>query len=165
LAAQEVTERLIRRGRTRIATIAGPQNMSAGIDRLQGWQLALNGAGLATDLVEYGDFSPASGAEAMRKLLARGVPFDGVFIASALMASGALAVTRDADIRVPEDLGVVTFDNNYAAQSSQPPLTTVEQPTIEVGREMADVLLRLIDGQRVHTVSMMPTTIIDRDSA
>ena len=58
-----------------------------------------------------------------------------------------------------------TVDNNYAAQSSQPPLTTVEQPTIEVGREMADVLLRLIDGQRVHTVSMMPTAIIDRDSA
>ena len=165
LAAQGVTERLIQKGRTRIATIAGPQNMSAGIDRLQGWQLALNGAGLATDLIEYGDFSPASGAEAMRRLLERGIPFDGVFIASALMASGALAVTRDAEIRVPEDLGVVTFDNNYAAQGSQPPLTTVEQPTIEVGREMADVLLRLIDGQRVHTVSMMPTTIIDRDSA
>jgi LacI family transcriptional regulator len=164
-AAQEVTNRLIRNGRTRIATIAGPQNMSAGIDRLQGWQLALNAAGLATDLVEYGDFSPASGEEAMRKLLDRGVPFDGVFIASALMASGALALTRDREIRVPEDLGVVTFDNNYAAQSSQPPLTTVEQPTIEVGREMADVLLRLIDGQRVHTVSMMPTTIVDRDSA
>ena len=165
LAAQEVTERLIQNGRTRIATIAGPQNMSAGIDRLQGWQLALDGAGLATDLIEYGDFSPASGDEAMRRLLERGVPFDGVFIASALMASGALAVTRDNGIRVPDDLGVVTFDNNYAAQSAQPPLTTVEQPTIEVGREMADVLLRLIDGQRVHTVSMMPTTIIDRDSA
>ena len=74
LAAQEVTERLIQRGRTRIATIAGPQNMSAGIDRLQGWQLALNAAGLTTDLVEYGDFSPASGEAAMRRLSSNADP-------------------------------------------------------------------------------------------
>ena len=165
MAAKEVTERLIASGRTRIATIAGPQNMSAGIDRLQGWQLALAEAGLASDLIEYGDFSPTSGDDAMRRLLARGEAFDGIFIASALMASGALAVTREFGVRVPEDLGVVTFDNNYFAESAQPPLTTVEQPTIDVGREMADVLLRLIDGQRVHTVSMMPTTVIDRASA
>ncbi len=164
-AAQEVTEKLIRKGRTRIATIAGPQNMAAGLDRLEGWQIALDAAGLPTDLVEFGDFSPASGGEAMTRLLDRGVTFDGVFVANSLMASGALAVLRDRGIHVPSDVGMVTFDNDYFTQSAQPPLTTVEQPTVEVGREMADVLLRLIDGQRVHTVSMMPTTIIDRDSA
>ena len=164
-AAQEVTEKLIRKGRTRIATIAGPQNMAAGLDRLEGWQIALDAAGLPTDLVEFGDFSPASGGEAMTRLLDRGVTLDGVFVANSLMASGALAVLRDRGIHVPSDVGMVTFDNDYFTQSAQPPLTTVEQPTVEVGREMADVLLRLIDGQRVHTVSMMPTTIIDRDSA
>ena len=165
LAAQQVTEHLIEQGRTRIATIAGPQNMAAGLDRLEGWQIALNTVGQSTDLIEYGDFSPASGAEAMTRLLDRGVAFDGVFVANSLMASGALAVLRDRGLRVPTDVGMVTFDNDFFTQSAQPPLTTVEQPTVEVGREMADVLLRLIDGQRVHTVTMLPTTLIDRDSA
>ena len=165
LAAQQVTEHLIEQGRTRIATIAGPQNMAAGLDRLEGWQIALNTVGQSTDLIEYGDFSPASGADAMARLLDRGVKFDGVFVANSLMASGALAVLRDRGLRVPTDVGMVTFDNDFFTQSAQPPLTTVEQPTVEVGREMADVLLRLIDGQRVHTVTMLPTTLIDRDSA
>ena len=165
LAAQQVTELLITQGRTRIATIAGPQNMAAGLDRLEGWQIALNAVGQATDLIEYGDFSPASGADAMARLLDRGVAFDGVFVANSLMASGALAVLRDRGLRVPSDVGMVTFDNDFFTQSAQPPLTTVEQPTVDVGREMADVLLRLIDGQRVHTVTMLPTTLIDRDSA
>ena len=101
----------------------------------------------------------------MTRLLDRGVSFDGVFVANSLMASGALAVLRDRGLRVPTDVGMVTFDNDFFTQSAQPPLTTVEQPTVEVGREMADVLLRLIDGQRVHTVTMLPTTLIDRDSA
>jgi DNA-binding LacI/PurR family transcriptional regulator len=165
LAAQQVTERLITQGRQRIATIAGPQNMAAGLDRLEGWQIALNTVSQATDLIEYGDFSPASGAEAMTRLLDRGVAFDGVFVANSLMASGALSVLRDRGLRVPTDVGMVTFDNDFFTQSAQPPLTTVEQPTVDVGREMADVLLRLIDGQRVHTVTMLPTTLIDRDSA
>jgi LacI family transcriptional regulator len=165
LAAQEVTELLITQGRTRIATIAGPQNMAAGLDRLEGWQIALNTVGQSTDLIEYGDFSPASGADAMARLLDRGVAFDGVFVANSLMASGALAVLRDRGLRVPSDVGMVTFDNDFFTQSAQPPLTTVEQPTVEVGREMADVLLRLIAGQRVHTVTMLPTILIDRDSA
>src|SRR5690606_41218318 len=65
---------------------------------------------------------------------------------------------------VPDDLGLVTFDNDYAAQSSTPPLTTVEQPTVEQGRRMVDVLLQLIDGGSVPQVTMMPTRIIERGS-
>ena len=65
---------------------------------------------------------------------------------------------------VPHDLGLVTFDNDYAAQSSNPPLTTVEQPTVEQGRRMVDVLLHLIDGGTVSQITMMPTRIIERGS-
>lgn len=65
---------------------------------------------------------------------------------------------------VPHDLGLVTFDNDYAAQSSSPPLTTVEQPTVEQGRRMVDVLLHLIDGGTAPTITMMPTRVIERGS-
>lgn len=163
-AAYEVTTRLITRGRRNIATVAGPADMSAGVDRVEGWRRALDDAGLGSELIEHGDFSPAGGEAAMRRLLARGVPIDGVFAANSLMAQGVLSVLRAHGKVVPDDLGLVTFDNDYAAQSSTPPLTTVEQPTVEQGRRMVDVLLQLIDGGSVPQVTMMPTRIIERGS-
>jgi len=163
-AAREVTQRLIDKGRRRIATIAGPADMSAGLDRLEGWRQALDAAGVPTDLVEHGDFSPAGGEAAMRRLLEREPALDGIFAANSLMAQGALNVLRGHGRTVPVDAGLVTFDNDYAAQSSNPPLTTVEQPTVEQGRLMVDVLLRLIDGGTVPQITMMPTRIIERGS-
>lgn len=163
-AAHEVTKRLIANGRRNIATVAGPADMSAGVDRVEGWRRALEEAGLATDLVEHGDFSPAGGEAAMRRLLARGEPIDGIFAANSLMAQGVLNVLRAHGKSVPGDLGLVTFDNDYVAQSSNPPLTTIEQPTVEQGRRMVDVLLHLIDGGTVPQVTMMPTRVIERSS-
>jgi DNA-binding LacI/PurR family transcriptional regulator len=164
-ASRDVTAHLISHGRRHLATIAGPLNMSAGVDRLQGWREAVSDAGLDASLVEYGDFTPASGALAMRRLLARGEPIDGVFAASAQMASGALTVLREHGLEVPRDLGMVTFDDDYFAASAVPPLTTVAQPTVEVGMRMAAVLLRSIEGEQVPAVTMMPTTIVERASA
>jgi LacI family transcriptional regulator len=164
-ASREITTRLIAAGRRRIATIAGPLNMAAGLDRLEGFRRALREAGLSEVAVEHGDFSPASGADAMRRLLDGGAPFDGVFVASAQMASGALTTLRERGMRVPDDLGMVAIDNDYFAQSAQPPLTTIEQPTTDVGARMASVLLRLIDGEQVDRVTMMPVRVIERNSA
>ncbi|MGV3712184.1 LacI family DNA-binding transcriptional regulator [Pseudolysinimonas sp.] len=163
-AARAVTELLIHGGRKRIATVAGPGDMTAGLDRLEGWRAALTEAGLPTDLVEHGDFTPASGAVAMERLLARGEPFDGLFAASAQMADGALSVLRDRGLEVPRDVGVVTFDDDYFAQRATPPLTTVDQEEGEVGRTMAELLLRLIDGEEVPRVTMMPTALVRRAS-
>jgi DNA-binding LacI/PurR family transcriptional regulator len=164
-ASREITTRLIAAGRTRIVTVAGPANMAAGLDRLEGWQRALKAARLPEVRIERGDFTPASGADAMRRLIDSGVDFDGVFVASAQMASGALTVLHERGIRVPEDVGMVTIDNDYFAQSAVPPLTTIEQPTIEVGGRMASVLLRLIDGENVDRVTMMPVKVVERTSA
>ena len=164
-AARDVTADLIAHGRTRIATIAGPQDMAAGLDRLEGWRLALGEAGIPDDLIEYGDFSPDSGAAAMTRMLDRGIHFDGLFVASAQMASAAMQVLRERGYSVPDDVGVVTFDNDYFAQTSRPALTTIEQPTTEVGRTMVSMLIRLIDGLHVDTITMMPTRLIDRGSA
>jgi len=163
-AARAVTELLIASGRRRIATIAGPANMTAGLDRLSGFTAALRDAGLPTDLVEHGDFTPASGASAMERLLDRGEPIDGLFAASAQMADGALSVLRTRGLVVPRDLGVVTFDDDYFAQRATPPLTTVDQDEGEVGVTMAELLMRAIEGEDVPRVTMMPTRLIDRSS-
>ncbi len=163
-AARAVTGLLIASGRRHIATIAGPTNMTAGLDRLSGWRAAVSDAGLPTDLVEHGDFTPASGADAMARLLDRGEPIDGLFAASAQMADGALSVLRARGISVPGDLGIVTFDDDYFAQRATPPLTTVDQDESEVGVTMAELLMRLIEGEDVPRVTMMPTRLIDRAS-
>jgi DNA-binding LacI/PurR family transcriptional regulator len=163
-AARSVVELLIASGRRHIATIAGPTNMTAGLDRLAGWKSVMTDAGLPTDLVEHGDFTPASGAAAMERLLARGEPIDGLFAASAQMADGALSVLRQRGLVVPRDLGVVTFDDDYFAERATPPLTTVNQDEGVVGRAIAEVLIRSIEGEDVPRITIMPTRVINRRS-
>ncbi len=101
---------------------------------------------------------------AMRRLLARGESFDGLFAASAQMASGALVALREHGIRVPEDVGIISVDNDYFAKNAMPPLTTIDQPSTVQGVRIAEVLLRLIDGEDVPHRTMIPTTLIERAS-
>jgi LacI family transcriptional regulator len=163
-SAAVATRYLIDHGRVRLATIAGPQDMAAGLDRLEGWRRALTAAGLATDLVEIGDFTPSGGAAAMERLLARGEKFDAVFIASDQMASGALGVLRAHGLTVPGDVAIVGFDNDYFSTTSMPPLTTVAQPAVALGSRMAETLLRLLGGGSVERLTIIPTELIERES-
>jgi DNA-binding LacI/PurR family transcriptional regulator len=153
---------LRRAGRTRLATIAGPQDTPAGQDRLQGF---LDAVGTGVPWVE-GRFTMRSGEEAMTRLLATHPEVDGVFVASDLMARGALPVLRRAGLRVPEDVAIVGFDDSSAALHCDPPLTTVRQPTEEMAAEMARLLLRQIDhpDTPMAAVIFQPTLVV-RQSA
>lgn len=164
-AAEMGTQFLVDRGRTRIATIAGPPDMPAGIDRVEGWRRALAGAGIQQDLVAYGDFSLVSGARAMRELLDKEPKLDGVFIASDLMATGAVSVIRERGLRIPEDIAVVGFDDSPAAIGGDIQLTTVHQPSTEMGEKMAHTLLALLRGEEVDRECIMPTRMVVRASA
>lgn len=163
-AASVATRYLIDHGRRRIATIAGPQDMAAGLDRLQGWRRTLEAVGLPADLYEVGDFTPSGGAAAMARLLQRGVPFDAVFIASDQMASGGLGVLREQGLSVPADVAVVGFDNDYFSTTSTPPLTTMAQPSVALGSRMAEILVRLISGGTAEKLTIMPTVLVERES-
>lgn len=163
--AAVATGRLISGGRKHIATIAGPPDMPPGIDRLDGWRSALHDAGLSDALVETGDFTVASGADAMRRLLARGVPIDGLFAANDQMASGAYSVLQEFGLRIPEDIAVVGFDDDYFATSVSPALTTIHHPIAELGEKMAELLVGLIEGRETERISLLPTSLVVRDSA
>ncbi|WBU37123.1 LacI family DNA-binding transcriptional regulator [Homoserinibacter sp. YIM 151385] len=156
---------LVERGHRRIATIAGPADMPAGIDRLEGWRRALRAADLRDDLVAQGDFTLPGGARAMRELLAREAEIDAVFVASDLMAVGALGAIRERGLRVPQDLAVLGFDDSPAALSGEIAITTVRQPSVEMGAEMARTLLRMLAGEDVPRSRIMPTEVVVRESA
>ena len=164
-AAAKGTQYLIDRGRTRIGIVAGPVDMPAGIDRTAGWQRALEAAGLPTDLIAYGDFSMVSGARSMRDLLDREPELDAVFVASDLMATGAVSVLRERNKSIPGDVAVVGFDDSPAAIGGDIQLTTVHQPSMEMGEKMAETLLALLRGENPERVNIMDTRIVERESA
>jgi DNA-binding LacI/PurR family transcriptional regulator len=155
---------LLKTGRSRIATIAGPQDMVAGIDRLAGYRTELRGSGRRS-MVALGDFTRDSGAIAMRELLEDDPALDAVFVASDLMAHGALRTLREAGRRVPEDVAVIGFDDFEMARYTDPPLTTVRQPILEIGRQMARQLLRLAAGEEIEHAVVLPTELVVRESA
>jgi DNA-binding LacI/PurR family transcriptional regulator len=165
--AGKAVDHLARRGRRRIATIAGPQDMGVGQDRLDGYRDGLAAAGLADDdLVEAGDFTEEGGAAAMGRLLARpGPPVDAVFAASDLMAAGALRALRVAGRRVPDEVAVVGFEDSAVARYAQPPLTTVRQPIEEMGRQATRLLLARVAGETGGMHLILDVELVVRASA
>lgn len=164
--ARAATEHLIGRGSRRITTIAGPSDMPAGVDRLDGWREALRAAGLSADAVATGDFTAESGASAMRTLLATWPDLDAVFVASDLMATGAMSVLRDAGRAIPDDVAVIGFDDSMLAPTTVPPLTTIHQPVEELGQRMAELLLAQLRGESVPPGGeILPTELVIRASA
>ncbi|HTY71824.1 MAG TPA: LacI family DNA-binding transcriptional regulator [Actinomycetes bacterium] len=166
--SRTATELLLGTGRRRIATIAGPRDMTAAKDRLDGYRKALRGAGLPVDrglVVVATDFSRPAGAAAMARLLETAPDLDAVFAASDALALGAMGVLRRSGRKVPRDVAVVGFDDTPDAVLAEPPLTTVRQPIVELGRRTAKMLLDRLDGLDVAPYDVVETTLVRRESA
>ena len=165
--AERAVRYLIESGRRRIATIAGPKDMSPGVDRFAGYQAVLMEDGtFDPGLVAYGDFGQSSGEHMTRRLLDRRPDVDAIFVASDLMAVGALRALQRSGRRVPDDVAVIGFDNAPLARSTKPPLTTVSQPIEAIGAQTARQLLELIVGNSAEGRHMvLDTELVVRDSA
>jgi DNA-binding LacI/PurR family transcriptional regulator len=100
----------------------------------------------------------------MRQLLDDDPALDAVFVASDLMAHGALSTLKKSGRRVPDDVAVIGFDDFELARYTEPPLTTVRQPIVELGRELARQLLRLAGGEEIEAALVLPTSLVIRDS-
>ena len=162
-------EHLLSTGRTRIATVTGPMDMGAAVDRFDGYCDALRSAGIrpVKSLVEAGDFSDPSGELAMAELLARNPDLDAVFVASDPMAMGALRALEAAGRRVPEDVAVVGFDDIPMATYTRPALTTVRQPWPEMATAMAELLMVQLNAESTYDGLdhiICPTELVVRDS-
>ncbi|MFD3931821.1 LacI family DNA-binding transcriptional regulator [Streptomyces sp. NPDC058614] len=162
--ARQAVEYLISTGRRAIATVTGPQDMHAGVSRYLGFREAVALAGLKDHRVAHADFSEAGGAAAMARLLDEHPDLDAVFVASDVMAAGALRVLRERGRTVPEDVAVVGFNDILTARHTQPALTTIHQPIVALGSEMTRMLVRVLGGEE-PTPLILPTELVIRGSA
>ena len=164
-AGRKATMHLVRLGYRRIATITGSQDQVVGYDRYQGYLKALQDTGhpIKPELVVEGDFTEEGGYTAMQRLL-KYKP-DAVFVASDMMAYGAMRALREARLRIPEDVAVMGFDDIPASAKTDPPLTTVRQPVYQMGSKAVDVLIDIIEaGPAATRKVLMDTELVVRAS-
>jgi DNA-binding LacI/PurR family transcriptional regulator len=164
--ARQAVRHLLRLGHRRIGFISNaPLSYSGAQDRFAGYKDALcqQGLDLDEDLVRTGSFVPESGQAAMEKLLDLPERPTAVFAASDVIAMGAMSAIHSAGLRIPEDVAIVGFDDIFLAAQAHPPLTTVRVPAYGLGWTAAEVLISLIEGDKVSSVTL-ETELVIRES-
>ena len=157
--ARAATRHLLALGHRLVATIAGPDRLTTGRDRLRGFRDILEEEGLVVDeaYIERGDFRRESAYAAATRLLSLPVPPTALFVANNEMLIGALDAIRERGVTIPSELSIVSFDDVPWAGYVEPPLTVVAQPTEQIGRTAAELLFRRLEGDDApKTVVLMP---------
>jgi LacI family transcriptional regulator len=167
-AASGVARYLLSLGHRDIAAIAhAPDTFLAVRARIGAFRETLNEGGveLKGERLRYAAFTEESGYEAARDLLASGDPPSAIFATNDVVAYGAMRAIGDAGLSVPDDVSVVGFDDDYMSRYTTPPLTTVTLPAEGIGSSAAQVLFRLVRGERVgRGVQLLPTCLTIRRS-
>ena len=166
-AACHAVEHLLRKGHRKIAMVAGPHGVLA--QRVAGYVTALTRAGLSPDVnvVHVADFTEAYGHDAARRLFAAPDRPSAIFAANDVMAMGILLAARESELRVPEDVALLGFDDIPAACLLAPALTTVRQFQYRLGRRSAQMFLERKSGEvsALHgRVEEMPFELVVRAS-
>lgn len=170
----DITQKLVNHiitvhGKQRILFLRGPIHQQDSLSRELGYRSALEANGIPFDenLVLHGDFERDVAYEAMSHFLSNGsrVPFDAVFTGDDDAAIGVLKALQEHNLKVPEEIAVVGFDDLGFAPFLNPPLTTVHAPTETVGRLAAERLFAILERQDVNEPAViLPTDIIYRRS-
>ncbi|GAE32725.1 LacI family DNA-binding transcriptional regulator [Alkalihalobacillus hemicellulosilyticus] len=155
-------------GHRKIAHIYGDKNEFAGVQRLEGYIKAMNKHELSLRdeyIVDGGYFSFSGGQEAMKALLKCEDRPTAVYVAGDFMALGAIKEIQRADLRVPEDISVIGFDDIQMSQYMSPALTTIRQDTELIGKTAANLLIEQINDKKKRAMSVkIPVSLIERDS-
>jgi DNA-binding LacI/PurR family transcriptional regulator len=141
---------LVEHGHRRIAMITNASlEYTSAQQRLLGYQNALIKAGIEPDdsLIQAGNYTPTSGYAAMKKFLELPLRPTAVFVASDVVALGAIRAIKQAGLIIPRDIAVVGFDDIPLADYYDPPLTTIRIPSFELGRSVGDRLICLVRGE------------------
>jgi DNA-binding LacI/PurR family transcriptional regulator len=162
-----ITRHLIEMGHQRLAVITGPLKLTNAAERLKGFRRALHEAGLGieAEFVQEARFDTASGYEAALRLLRMRPRPTAIFACNDLMAFGVLQAARELNLRCPEDLSIAGFDSLEFTNFTDPSLTSVYQPSYQLGATAAHLLLQRVDG--LHSARkkiLLPTELKKRNS-
>lgn len=151
-SARKATEYLISLGHKRIGFLSGPMDVILSRDRLKGFKQGMMQHDIAIEpnLIQEGDFSFESGFNLMTKLLALSEPPTAVFASSDEMAIGAIKAIKAKGLKVPDDISIVGFDDIKFASIFEPALTTVSQPMFEIGQKAMELLIKLIQKDKLE---------------
>jgi DNA-binding LacI/PurR family transcriptional regulator len=169
-AAYEATLHLIKNGSKRIAFLAGPSNVTVSNLRQSGYEKAIQDSGLALDetLVVHGNYNLQQAIELTDELLEMKNPPDGLVVVSDRLALGAIAALRKKNIRIPEDVAIVSFNDEPICTIVTPTLTSVAQPTFEMGKMAITLLINQIENPNSNEkpeVKMFKTELKIRESS
>jgi LacI family transcriptional regulator len=162
--AMQATRHLIDHGRRKIGIITGPLTWWEARERYAGWEAAMQAAGLETapSLLVQGEWSAAAGKQGLDRLLAQEPGIDAVFASSDQIALGAMGTAHRLGKRIPQDLAIVGFDNMPESACFWPPLSTVYQQFIDVGRIAVQTLHSMIEANRLsQTPSEAAVTLVN----
>lgn len=163
----KLVEYLIQNGHTQIAYISGKKGMYGEYKRLRGYKKALSkyNIPIVQELIKYGDYKISGGIKCMEELLEENLKFTAVASENDLMAIGALEVLNNRGIRVPDEISVTGFDNIFLTKVTFPKITTVAQPTYEMGYSAVELLLKIINKEELPSKQIiLNTNLIIRNS-
>ena len=164
-----VISHLAQLGHREIAYIAGPQFISTGYARYQGFAQGMLNAGLKVDqdLIIFCDtFSEEEGRNAASKLLASGKEITAIYVGNDIMALGVYDELEARALKCGKDISIVGFDDMPFADKFSPPLTTVHTPMISVGTEAARILIDKINNNNLpaRTIKLKPELIVRKST-
>jgi len=161
----EVTRYLLELGHTKLGYIGGPEELLAAVQRGKGFKNALEEVGLSPFIEERGEYDISTGFEVMSTWIKEGKVPSAVFAGDDHIAFGVIDALRQANIKVPEDVSVIGFDDHPFASQLHPFLSTVKQPAVDIGIKGVETLFKIMSGeQKSNTVIKLSPTMVIRDS-
>lgn len=146
-AAETAVELLMENGHTNIGIIGGPKDISTAQERLEGYCKAHEKHGMAVQesLIYHGDYTIQGGVKGIEELVAKNSHMTAVFVTNYEMTMGAVIGVNELGITIPDRLSLIGFDNLQFARACSPKLTIVSQPTGEIAREVAQIMLKRLE--------------------
>ena len=170
-AAKNAIQKLIDHGHTRIGMIGGPEDIFTAQERMLGYRLALMEAGIVPEerLIEHGDYTINGGVRCLENLVKNNKDMTAVFVANYEMTMGAVIAVNELGVKIPEELSVIGFDNAEFARACKPKLTIVTQPMEEIGKRVAELILKRIkenesDNDLEYQILKLQTEILEGNS-
>lgn len=167
--ARECVRHLIQKGHRRIAIITGPMQLQNARERLSGYEDALRESDIPVDprLVLEGDYRYESGYKLALQFIKESADVSAIFVSNGVMTMGVLNAFEELGVRCPEDMALATFDDLTLDHSYHTHLTSVVQPSYEMGARAATILMDRIEGRLTGepvTVRVVPTLVIRSSS-